>query len=117
MVGIRRMGLADSGVKLDPEEARGDVEPWVRMTGGGGGAFRAGKVVLLSGNPRAVGADLNGLPSSGMPRRQRGERRHRVGRGSPGERFSRLIKDAVVVFVVAEIDAACGLRDVVLIKM
>jgi hypothetical protein len=28
------MGLAGSGVKLDPEEARRDVEPWSRMTGG-----------------------------------------------------------------------------------
>jgi hypothetical protein len=34
MVGIGRMGLAGSGVKLDPEEARRDVEPWARMTGG-----------------------------------------------------------------------------------
>jgi len=32
--GIGRMGLAGSGVKLDPEEARRDVEPWSRMTGG-----------------------------------------------------------------------------------
>lgn len=34
---IRRiglMGIAGSGVKLDPEEARRDVEPWARMTGG-----------------------------------------------------------------------------------
>lgn len=34
MVGIGRMGLAGAGVKLDPEEARRDVEPWARMTGG-----------------------------------------------------------------------------------
>ena len=34
MVRIGRMGLAGSGVKLDPEEARRDVEPWARMTGG-----------------------------------------------------------------------------------
>lgn len=34
MAGIGRMGLAGSGVKLDPEEARRDVEPWSRMTGG-----------------------------------------------------------------------------------
>lgn len=27
-------GLAGSGVKLDPEQARRDVEPWSRMTGG-----------------------------------------------------------------------------------
>lgn len=31
---IGRMGLAGSGVKLDPEEARRDVEPWARMGGG-----------------------------------------------------------------------------------
>jgi hypothetical protein len=29
-----RMGLAGSGLKLDPEEARRDVEPWARMGGG-----------------------------------------------------------------------------------
>jgi hypothetical protein len=34
MAGIGRRGLAGSGVKLDPEEARRDVEPWARMTGG-----------------------------------------------------------------------------------
>ncbi|NBR87949.1 MAG: SHOCT domain-containing protein [Verrucomicrobia bacterium] len=34
IAGIGRMGLAGSGVKLDPEEARRDVEPWARMTGG-----------------------------------------------------------------------------------
>jgi hypothetical protein len=31
---IGRMGLAGSGVKLDPEAARRDVEPWARMGGG-----------------------------------------------------------------------------------
>jgi hypothetical protein len=31
---IGRMGMAGSGIKLDPEEARKDVEPWARMTGG-----------------------------------------------------------------------------------
>lgn len=31
---VGRMGLAGSGVKLDPEEARRDVEPLARMTGG-----------------------------------------------------------------------------------
>ena len=34
MTRIGRMGVAGSGVKLDPEEARRDVEPWARMTGG-----------------------------------------------------------------------------------
>jgi hypothetical protein len=34
MTSIGRMGLAGSGVKLDPEEARRDVEPWARMAGG-----------------------------------------------------------------------------------
>jgi hypothetical protein len=28
------LGLAGSGIKLDPEEARKDVEPWARMGGG-----------------------------------------------------------------------------------
>lgn len=31
---IGRAGLAGSGLKLDPEEARRDVEPWARMGGG-----------------------------------------------------------------------------------
>ena len=31
---VGRSGLAGSGVKLDPEQARRDVEPWSRMTGG-----------------------------------------------------------------------------------
>lgn len=34
MAGIGRMGLSGSGIKLDPEEARRDVEPWSRMAGG-----------------------------------------------------------------------------------
>src|ERR1043165_2154425 len=34
IAGIGRTGLAGSGIKLDPEEARRDVEPWARMTGG-----------------------------------------------------------------------------------
>ena len=34
MVNIGRMGLAGSGIKLDPEETRRDIEPWARMTGG-----------------------------------------------------------------------------------
>jgi hypothetical protein len=31
---VGRAGLAGSGIKLDPEEARRDVEPWSRMGGG-----------------------------------------------------------------------------------
>ncbi len=34
MTSIGRLGLAGSGVMLDPEKARRDVEPWSRMTGG-----------------------------------------------------------------------------------
>ena len=34
MVRIGRMGLAGSGIKLDPEQGRRDVEPWARMAGG-----------------------------------------------------------------------------------
>jgi hypothetical protein len=34
MANVGRMGLAGSGLKLDPEEARRDVEPWARMAGG-----------------------------------------------------------------------------------
>lgn len=32
--GIARAGVAGSGLKPDPEQARRDVEPWSRMTGG-----------------------------------------------------------------------------------
>ena len=31
---LGRSGLAGSGLKLDPQEARKDLEPWSRMTGG-----------------------------------------------------------------------------------
>ena len=31
---LGKMGAAGSGLKLDPEKAREDVEPWSRMTGG-----------------------------------------------------------------------------------
>lgn len=34
IAGIGRMGPAGSGVVLDPEAARRDVEPWARMSGG-----------------------------------------------------------------------------------
>jgi hypothetical protein len=34
LLGIGRAGVAGSGVILDPEKARKDVEPWSRMTGG-----------------------------------------------------------------------------------
>jgi len=34
MTRLGRAGLAGSGLKLDPEEARRDLEPWARMGGG-----------------------------------------------------------------------------------
>src|SRR5512146_3227098 len=34
LMSVGRAGLAGSGIKLEPEEARKDVEPWARMTGG-----------------------------------------------------------------------------------
>lgn len=34
MMGVGRMGVAGSGIKLDPQQARKDVEPWARMSGG-----------------------------------------------------------------------------------
>jgi len=34
LAGIGRKGLSGSGVVLDPQQAREDVEPWSRMTGG-----------------------------------------------------------------------------------
>jgi hypothetical protein len=32
--GVGRLGAAGSGMKLDPEQARRDIEPWSRMSGG-----------------------------------------------------------------------------------
>ena len=32
--GVGKAGLADSGITLDTEQARRDVEPWSRMAGG-----------------------------------------------------------------------------------
>lgn len=34
IMGIARSGVAGSGLKLDPQEARRDLEPWSRMSGG-----------------------------------------------------------------------------------
>jgi len=34
LMGVGRMGAAGSGIVLDPERAREDVEPWARMAGG-----------------------------------------------------------------------------------
>ncbi|AMV36041.1 zinc ribbon domain-containing protein [Planctomyces sp. SH-PL62] len=34
VMGVAARGLAGSGVKLDPEQARRDLEPWSRMRGG-----------------------------------------------------------------------------------
>jgi hypothetical protein len=33
-LGLGRSGVAGSGLKLDPQEARRDLEPWSRMSGG-----------------------------------------------------------------------------------
>lgn len=34
LTGVGRTGLAGSGILLNPQQARRDVEPWSRMTGG-----------------------------------------------------------------------------------
>jgi hypothetical protein len=34
LMALGRAGLAGSGLKLDPQEARRDLEPWSRMSGG-----------------------------------------------------------------------------------
>jgi len=34
LMNVGRMGVAGSGIVLDPEEARHNVEPWARLTGG-----------------------------------------------------------------------------------
>src|SRR5690606_8783328 len=73
-------------------------------------AALAGEVLA---HPRAVGAHLDGHPRSGMLRRQLRERLPRVGQGSLIDKLSCLIEDAVVVSSIAEVDADCGLWDVI----
>jgi hypothetical protein len=57
LMGIGRAGLAGSGVVLDPERAREDLEPWARMAGGmmKDGMDEAGIVV---GTPAGRGGDF-----------------------------------------------------------
>jgi Short C-terminal domain len=52
---IGRSGIAGSGLKLNPEEARKDLEPWSRMTGG-----------MLKDSLDEAGIDWSG-PSQEMP--------------------------------------------------
>lgn len=52
---IGRSGVAGSGLKLDPEEARSDLEPWSRMSGG-----------MLKDSLDEAGIDLSGQPAE-MP--------------------------------------------------
>lgn len=55
MMRIGRSGVAGSGLKLDPEEARTDLEPWSRLSGG-----------MLKDSLDEAGIDLSG-PSREMP--------------------------------------------------
>ena len=57
LVNVGRAGLAGSGVVLDPERAREDLEPWARMAGGmmKDGLDEAGIVV---GTPAGKRADF-----------------------------------------------------------
>lgn len=51
LMAVGRAGLAGSGVMLDPERARRDVEPWSRATGGMiGDALDEAGIRLGSGN-------------------------------------------------------------------
>ncbi len=52
---VGRSGVAGSGLKLDPQEARRDLEPWSRMSGG-----------MLKDTLDEAGIDLSGQ-SSDMP--------------------------------------------------
>jgi hypothetical protein len=52
---LGRAGMAGSGLKLDPQEARRDLEPWSRMTGG-----------MLKDTLDEAGVDLSG-ESKDMP--------------------------------------------------
>ncbi|MBC7980427.1 MAG: SHOCT domain-containing protein [Armatimonadetes bacterium] len=52
---VGRSGVAGSGLKLDPQEARRDLEPWSRMSGG-----------MLKDTLDEAGIDLSGQ-SSEMP--------------------------------------------------
>lgn len=55
MMHLGRSGVAGSGLKLDPQEARRDLEPWSRMTGG-----------MIKDTLDEVGVDLSGRPKE-MP--------------------------------------------------
>jgi hypothetical protein len=52
---LGRSGVAGSGLKLDPQDARSDLEPWSRMTGG-----------MLKDTLDEAGVDLSGV-SKDMP--------------------------------------------------
>jgi hypothetical protein len=52
---LGRAGVAGSGLKLDPQDARRDLEPWSRMTGG-----------MLKDTLDEAGVDLSGQ-SNDMP--------------------------------------------------
>lgn len=49
MMRLGRSGVAGSGLKLDPQEARRDLEPWSRMSGG-----------MLKDTLDEAGVDLSG---------------------------------------------------------
>ena len=55
MMRLGRAGVAGSGLKLDPQEARRDLEPWSRMSGG-----------MLKDTLDEAGIDLAG-DAKGMP--------------------------------------------------
>ncbi len=54
LMAVGRAGAAGSGLKLDPEEARRDVEPWARMSGG-----------VLHDTLDEAGINLNNLTGGG----------------------------------------------------
>ncbi|MCC6798152.1 MAG: SHOCT domain-containing protein [Candidatus Hydrogenedentes bacterium] len=54
--GIGRVGLAGSGVVLDPQRARKDIEPWSRMQGG-----------ILKDTLGEAGLDLSKIGGASVP--------------------------------------------------
>lgn len=64
---LGRVGLAGSGIVLDPEQARTDVEPWSRMAGG-----------VVSDALDEAGIQLGGADNAELPVDEKLRRLHKL---------------------------------------